>query len=102
MNAKWIRALMIAMFSGALAVGFAGSAGAMHTTSFKTVDQDKDGRISQQEADAYPMLVDHFKRFDNDNNGKLDQAEFSRFETMEHDMHKMKRDRSTDHALPEE
>lgn len=94
MNAKWITPLMIAMFSGALVAGFAGSVGAKHTTSFNELDEDKDGHISQQEADGHPMLVDHFKRFDNDNNGKLDQAEFSRFETMERDMDRMKQDKS--------
>ncbi|MDN5848090.1 MAG: hypothetical protein L0H63_00430 [Nitrococcus sp.] len=73
--------MMIAMFSGVLAVAIPGSAGAMHTPSFNGMDQDKDGHISQQEAGAYSMLVEHFSRFDNDINGKLDQAEFSRFET---------------------
>lgn len=88
MKAKWITALMLAMFSGALAT--AASAGGMGNsgikgweTNFNKLDENNDGRISLQEAEAKPDLAQSFKRFDDNHNGKLDKGEFSRFETMD-------------------
>ncbi|MCO6442357.1 MAG: hypothetical protein J5I81_15070 [Nitrococcus mobilis] len=95
MKAKWITALMIAMFSGALAMSSAASAGGVGSsgtteqwTGFNKLDQNGDGRISQQEADAQPMLAERFKRLDKNNDGHLDHGEFSRFEAMERGKHR--------------
>lgn len=103
MKAKWTTAVMIAAFSGALAIGTGASAAPQtrgfdqgNTTGhyktdegttrldFNKLDQNNDGRISKEEAAADPTLTDHFKRLDNNSDGQIEKGEFARFEAMEH------------------
>lgn len=95
MKTMWITALMIVTFSGVLAMNSVVSAGEMGSSGttgqlagFKDLDQNGDGRVSQQEANAQPMLAERFKRLDNNSDGYLDHGEFSRFETMERGKHR--------------
>lgn len=102
MKVKWTTALITAMFSGALAVGGAATAGGMgsgmkghettqgtsasgssgSTMDFSKVDEDGNGFISRAEAARHGRLGDNFKRLDRNQDRQLDKAEFSRFETM--------------------
>lgn len=111
MKAKWMTAVMIAAFSGALAIGAGASAAPQNRgfdqgnppgqyktkegitrLDFNKLDQNKDGRISQKEAAADPLLAAHFKGIDSNSDGQIEKGEFARFETMEHgkQMHQMK------------
>lgn len=48
--------------------------------SFSILDEDGDGYISQQEAQASPDLYQAWPRVDADNDQRIDEAEFSAFE----------------------
>ena len=48
-------------------------------TTFETLDVDKDGAISQQEAEAMPELTEQFAKLDLNEDGKLDMDEFALF-----------------------
>ena len=98
MKAKWLTPLLIAMFSGALVVGGAVGAGGMRTGAtadpwhgFNKLDEDGDGHISQQEANAHPTLAEHFMHFDKNKNGHLEQGEFAQFQTMQRGKHRTSR-----------
>lgn len=101
MKAEWMTAVLIASFSGALAVATGASGGGMgsdmksHENSggtteygnsskvdFKKLDEDGDGRISRAEAAARPQLGEYFQRLDRNRDRQLDKGEFSQFETM--------------------
>ncbi len=47
---------------------------------FGTLDLNRDGHLSKDEAAARPELVDRWSRADTDNDGLIDRAEFSAFE----------------------
>ena len=47
--------------------------------TFETLDVDKDGAISQKEADAMPELTKQFAHLDLNMDGKLDMNEFTAF-----------------------
>ena len=59
------------------------SAGDKSTTqdTFKALDKNKDGYISQQEAKANKKLTEQWEAADADANGKLEMSEFSAFES---------------------
>jgi len=61
---------------------FAGDKSTTETT-FKSLDTDKDGYISKQEAEANKNLVTNFKKIDADTDGKLEMSEISAFEAAE-------------------
>lgn len=69
MKVQWILAAAFALTSG-LAV----AAGA------QTLDQDGDGTISKQEAQADPKLAENFDSLDQNGDEVLDSAEFAQFE----------------------
>lgn len=48
---------------------------------FKRLDQDGDGQISQQEAQAESTLSDRWSNLDENADGRLDSQEFSAFES---------------------
>lgn len=48
--------------------------------SFEQLDQDKDGKISQEEAGANLELTGYWVELDANKDGSLDVTEFSRFE----------------------
>lgn len=92
MKAKWMTNLMIALCSGAFAVGAVASAEGMGSSygsgyqkngniSMSQLDTNGDGVISQQEASDHAALSSSFQKLDSNGDGKLDQAEFARFET---------------------
>lgn len=48
--------------------------------SFRQLDQNRDGSISQQEAQSSPQLAQNWQQFDKNRDHKLDRAEFSAFD----------------------
>ena len=46
--------------------------------SLRSLDLDRDGRLSLAEASGHPEIVQRFHRFDRDQDGKLTQSEFDR------------------------
>ncbi|MGC1951507.1 MAG: EF-hand domain-containing protein [Gammaproteobacteria bacterium] len=48
--------------------------------AFQTLDQDRDGTISQQEAQAHPQLYERWSEVDTDQDGQINRSEFSQFE----------------------
>ena len=46
--------------------------------SLRSLDLDRDGRLSLAEASGHPEIVQRFHRFDSDRDGKLTQSEFDR------------------------
>jgi hypothetical protein len=52
------------------------AAPAGQTSSFDSLDANKDGRISMPEASADPKLVESFSSADKNGDGYLDNAEF--------------------------
>lgn len=73
---KWLLALVASAF-------FGGAAIAADAPKFETLDQDGNGTISAQEAEAAPNLADAWDKADSNQDGVVDRAEFSAFETME-------------------
>lgn len=69
---------------GATGEGYAG--GAAQTggsrVGFGTMDVNRDGYLSKDEAAGAPRLVDRWQSADTNNDGRLDRAEFSAFEPM--------------------
>lgn len=62
-----------------------GIAVAEQQAGYDKLDQNRDGVISQQEADAAPGLKDAWDRVDTNMDGLVDRSEFSAFETTETD-----------------
>ena len=52
------------------------STAAGQSSSFETLDANKDGRISMPEASADPRLVESFSSADKNGDGYLDNAEY--------------------------
>ena len=50
-------------------------------SSFSTLDADRDGTISEAEADGNSRLKESWKTTDSNQDGRIDRAEFSAFET---------------------
>ena len=48
---------------------------------FKTLDQDQNGAISQQEAQNQQQLSKDWAKYDTNQDGQIDVSEFSAFET---------------------
>ena len=48
--------------------------------SFKNLDKNQDGYISQQEAKADKKLTEDWSKADSNKDGKIEQSEFSAFE----------------------
>lgn len=65
------------------AVAFAASSAAMAEGIYSSLDADKNGAISQEEAAVLPSLVEQWKQLDADGNGELSVEEFAKFETTE-------------------
>ncbi len=57
------------------------AAGGAGSTTFSALDMNRDGNISQDEADADPMLAQQFQQVDSNGDGAINQSEFSAFET---------------------
>lgn len=49
--------------------------------SFNTLDKNKDGYISQKEAQSYKELLDSWDTADADEDGQVQMSEFSAFES---------------------
>lgn len=47
------------------------------------LDTNADGRISQSEAEAHPVLTQRFRELDRNADMQLEKAEFARFEIVE-------------------
>ena len=54
--------------------------GANANLSLKSVDANKDGKVSKDEAAGNPQLADQFDKLDANHDGNLNQAEFAKFE----------------------
>lgn len=48
------------------------------TTAFKRADTDKDGKLSEKEAELLPAISQRFKELDTDKNGTLSTTEFEK------------------------
>lgn len=59
------------------AMGGAATGGEM---SFSELDQDGDGQISREEAEAHPDLAENFDQYDESGTGALDESEFAAFQ----------------------
>ncbi len=55
-------------------------AGGNKSTTYKELDSDKDGYISQKEGKAMPILAHNWRAVDVNQDGQLDTSEFTRFE----------------------
>jgi hypothetical protein len=74
-SAKWFAFLL--MILGACELGFAQYARPeLKSVAFATLDTNKDGKISRQEALAAPDLYDAFDQLDLNHDGFLSPAEF--------------------------
>ncbi len=72
---KWCAFLL--MILGACALGYAqGAKQELKPVAFATLDTNKDGKISRQEARAAPDLADAFDALDTNHDGFLSPAEF--------------------------
>lgn len=58
-------------------------AGEGTTVDFGSLDLNKDGSLSVEEAASSPELSSNWSTIDSDENGVIDQAEFSAFESMQ-------------------
>ena len=67
------------IFYATLATLFLATGTVCAGNSFETLDVDKDGAISQIEADAMPELAKQFADLDMNKDGKLDMDEFALF-----------------------
>ena len=67
------------VFYAALATLFLTTGTVCAGTTFETLDVDKDGAISQQEAEAMPELTEQFAKLDLNKDAKLDMDEFAKF-----------------------
>ncbi len=67
------------IFYATLATLFLATGTVCAGNSFETLDVDKDGAISQIEADAMPELTKQFADLDMNKDGKLDMDEFALF-----------------------
>lgn len=56
------------------------TAGDVRSDLFQRLDQDRDGQISQEEAQSETALSQSWSKFDQDGDGRLDPQEFSAFE----------------------
>jgi len=56
------------------------------TVSFATLDANKDGFISQDEAKSDPQLAENFQKADKNSDDKIDESEFSAFEESQQSM----------------
>ena len=66
-----------------LAIAFAALlSGAAFAGDMEALDADKDGNISQEEAQAHPVLVEKWTLIDANGDGQIDAAEFAQFEAM--------------------
>jgi hypothetical protein len=73
MSKKVLLAVLVCSVSSAV---YAGSA------TYKALDENKDGLISAEEAEAIPTLVEQWTDVDVNEDGKIDAVEFSRFESL--------------------
>ena len=72
-----IKKVLFSVLAGAFA-----SAVCAGSANYKVLDDDKDGLINPEEADAMPALVENWTEFDVNEDGKIDAVEFSRFESL--------------------
>lgn len=47
---------------------------------WSNLDTDKDGKLSAQESEAYPALIERFSEVDVNADGQVDEVEFAQFE----------------------
>lgn len=73
MSKKVLLSILACTFAGTV---FAGSA------THKALDEDKDGFIQPEEAEAMPTLVEQWTEVDVNEDGRIDAVEFSRFESL--------------------
>jgi EF hand len=73
MSKKFLLAVLVCGVSSAV---YAGSA------TYKALDENKDGLVSHEEAEAIPTLADQWTEVDVNEDGKIDAVEFSRFESL--------------------
>lgn len=63
----------------AIGIGAAGLVLAQATPSFESLDTNKDGKVSIQEATAHDDLFVAFKRLDTNKDGELTKEEFAAY-----------------------
>ncbi len=73
MSKKVLLAVLVCTVSSAV---FAGSA------TYKALDEDKNGLVTPDEAEAMPTLTEQWTEIDVNEDGKIDAVEFSRFESL--------------------
>jgi hypothetical protein len=73
MSKKVLLAVLVCSVSSAV---YAGGA------TYKALDEDKDGLVSREEAEAIPTLVEQWTDVDVNEDGRIDAVEFSRFESL--------------------
>lgn len=73
-----IALIALALASGtALAAGTAESGTEQKRPSMSQLDKNLDGRISEEEAKANPVIDENFKQADENEDGQLDRMEFA-------------------------
>ena len=89
--------------TGTTGMGYAGSTGEGATrVGFGTLDVNRDGYLSKDEAAGAPRLVDNWQSADTNNDGRLDRAEFSAFEPMADQPGRMPGDAGQQERMPGE
>jgi Ca2+-binding EF-hand superfamily protein len=73
MNKKVLLAAFVCSVSSTV---FAGDA------TYRALDENKDGYVSPEEAEAIPTLAEQWEKVDVNEDGKIDAAEFSSFESL--------------------
>ena len=79
--------ILTLVLAGPVAAGMSGTSGENTGTtskqSFNNLDQDKNGKLSKQEAEGNPPLVYKWSEVDTNGDGTIDYAEFSVFEVQQ-------------------